>query len=250
MHRLDSRLLLKAALAVTAAAMLAAGPAQAALVNLTPTPGSVNSVGSVTLASLQAANTGIVVGDKIFTGFSYSKIGDMPDPTAVNVLGFHDPSGNWGVSFHGTFVDLPGGGSSDALIRFMVQVDPGPSTAPNPARITDAHLFLGGIGAGDESFVTVDESFLGRNETLHGFYSTLGPGPTQSQLSDQTLITPSTTKLNVTKDIFANAADAGFLPARVTVVDQSFSQMVPEPATMALAALSMVGLIMAGRKAS
>ncbi len=250
MHRLDFRSLVKTALAVTAAAMLAAGPAHAALVNLTPTPGTLNSVNSVTLASLQDPNSGIVVGDKIFTGFSYSKIGDMPDPTAVNVLGFQDPSGNWGVSFHGTFVDLPGGGGSDALIRFMVQVDPGPSTAPNPARITDAHLFLGGVGAGDESFITVDESFLGRNETLHGFYSTLGSGPTQSQLSDQTLITPSTTKLNVTKDIFAQAADAGFLPARVTVIDQSFSQTVPEPATIALAALSMVGLILAGRKAS
>lgn len=250
MHRLDSRLLLKTALALTAAAMLATGPAQAALINLTPTPGSLNSTTSVTLDSLQnGTNMGIVVGDKIFTGFSYSKIGDMPDPTAINVLGFQDPDGNWGVSFHGTFVDLPGGSSSDALIRFMVQVDPGPPTAPNTRRITDAHLFLGGVGAGDESFLTVDESFLGRNETLNAFYSTLGPGPTQAQLSDQTLITPSTTKLNVTKDIFASAANGGFLPARATVIDQSFSQTVPEPATLALAALSMLGLAAVGRKA-
>jgi hypothetical protein len=249
MQRLDLRPLLKTALAAAAAMMLVAGSAQAALVNLTPMGGALNSINSVTLDSLQTGATmGIVVGDKIFTGFSYSKIGDMPDPSAINVLGFQDPDGNWGVSFHGTFVDLPGGGGSDALIRFMVQVDQGPSTAPNPRRISDAHLFLGGVGAGDESFLTVDESFLGRNETLHTFYSTLGAGPTQQQLSDQTLITPSTTKLNVTKDIFAMAANGGFLPARATVVDQSFSQTVPEPATLVLAALSMVGLVAAGRK--
>jgi hypothetical protein len=250
MHRLDSRLLLKTALALTAtAAIIAAGSAQAALVNLTPNPGSLNSTTSVTLDSLQnGTNMGIVVGDKIFTGFTYSKIGDMPDPTAVNVLGFQDPDGNWGVSFHGTFLDLPGGGGSDALIRFMVQVDPGTTANPNNRKITDAHLFLGGVGAGDESFLTVDESFLGRNETLHTFYTTLGAGPTQQQLSDQTLITPNTTKLNVTKDIFALAANGGFLPARATVIDQSFSQVIPEPATLALAALSMVGLVVAGRK--
>jgi hypothetical protein len=253
MQRLDLRPLLKTALAVAAALMLTASSAHAALVNLTPTGGALNSTTSVTLDSLQnGTNMGIVVGDKIFTGFSYSKIGDMPDPTAINVLGFHDPDGNWGVSFHGTFLDLPGDATgSDALIRFMVQVSqtiPGTDGTPNPARITDAHLFLGGVGAGDESFFTVDESFLGRNETLHTFYSTLGAGPTQQQLSDQTLITPSTTKLNVTKDIFALAAQGGFLPARATVIDQSFSQTVPEPATLVLAALSMVGLVAAGRK--
>ena len=44
----------------------------------------------------------------------------MPVANDVLVLGFKDPDGNWGVSFHGTFVDLPGGGFSDALIRFMV----------------------------------------------------------------------------------------------------------------------------------
>jgi hypothetical protein len=248
MHRPDSRLFLKTALALAAMASLVA-TSHAALINLTPTGSAVNSTTSVTLGSLQdGTNTGIVVGDKIFTGFSYSKIGDMPPPTDINVLGFKDPNGNWGISFHGTFLDLPGGGGSDALIRFAVEVDPASTVTPRQ-RISDAHLFLGGVGAGDESFLTVDESFLGRNETLHTFYSTLGAGPTQQKLSDQTLITPNTTKLLVTKDIFAQAANGGFLPARATVVDQSFSQSpVPEPAAMALIGLSVLGLAAASRK--
>src|SRR3954465_7052512 len=110
MFRPDSRLFLKTALALAALVGFTAASSHAALVNLTPTAGSLNSATSVTLDSLQSGQTmGIVVGDKIFTGFSYSRIGDMPAATDINVLGFQDPAGNWGVSFHGSFVDLPGG---------------------------------------------------------------------------------------------------------------------------------------------
>jgi hypothetical protein len=95
---------------------------RAALINLTPTNG-VNSSTSVPLSDLLSGQTmGLTVGDKIFTGFNYSRIGDMPQADDILVLGFKDPSGNWGVSFHGPFVDLPGGGASDALIRFIVEV--------------------------------------------------------------------------------------------------------------------------------
>jgi hypothetical protein len=244
MHRPDSRTV-KAILALAAIACLTATPATAALVNLTPAVGFTNSATSVTLDSLlTGADMGIVVGDKIFTGFSYSRVGDMPLATNVNVLGFRDNDGNWGVTFNGAFADLPGGGSSDALIRFMVEVA---NATTAPFRISDAHLFIGGVGVGDESFFTVDESFLGRNETLNAFVSTIGPGPQQQQLSDMTLITPNTTKLTVTKDIFALAADGGFLPARATVIDQSFSQ-IPEPMTMVLAGLSGLGLVSIGRR--
>src|SRR5262245_22579826 len=82
------------------AAIGVAGSAQAAFINLTPTT-DVNSTTSVKLGDLvgNAAN-GIVVGDKQFSGFNYSGIGDMPLSSDVNVFGFKDPSGNWGISFH------------------------------------------------------------------------------------------------------------------------------------------------------
>jgi len=231
------------------AVCLVASTASAALIDLTPVGNAVNSVGSVSLAALQSDPTGgIIVGDKIFTGFSYSRIGDMPLPADINVLGFKDPDGNWGVSFHGTFVDLPGGGFSDALIRFQVEIDE--EAIEDGWVISDAHLFIGGVGAGDESFFTVDETFLGKNETLNAFYSTLGPG-VNSQLSDSTIFTMPVTKLNVTKDIFASAAEGGFLPARATVIDQSFSQtLIPEPATLALAGMSGLAMVAIRRRRS
>jgi hypothetical protein len=232
-----------ATFALAAVACLAATPASAALVNLTPAAGATNSQTSVTLASLQTGqDMGIVVGDKIFTGFSYSRVGDMPAATDVNVLGFRDLDGNWGISLQGAFVDLPGGSSSDAVIRFNVAVDNTQNTVPQV--ISDAHLFLGGVGLGDESFFSVDESFLGRNETLNAFASTLGPGPQTQQLSDQTDFTPTATTLTVTKDIFALAAATTTQPARGTVIDQSFSQEpIPEPISIGLASLAGLGLV-------
>ena len=235
--------------ALAMAVCLVASTASAALIDLTPVGNAVNSVGSISMADLQNDPTaGIIVGDKIFTGFSYSRIGDMPTPNDVLVLGFKDPDGNWGVSFHGTFVDLPGGGFSDALIRFQVEVDA--EAVQQGWQISDAHLFIGGVGVGDESFFTVDETYLGKNETLNAYMSTIGPG-TNSQLSDSTIFTTPVTKLNVTKDIFASAAAGGFLPARATVIDQSFSQtLVPEPATLALAGLSGLAMVAIRRRRS
>jgi hypothetical protein len=231
------------------AVCLVASTASAALIDLTPVGNAVNSVGSISLADLQSDPTaGIIVGDKIFTGFSYSRIGDMPLASDVNVLGFKDLDGNWGVSFHGTFADFPGGGASDAVIRFAVEVSE--EAQEDGWLISDAHLFLGGPGMGDESFFSVDESFLGKNETLNAYMSTLGPG-TNSQLSDATIFTTPVTKLLVTKDIFAQAANGGFQPARATIIDQSFSQtLVPEPATLALAGLSGLAMVAIRRRRS
>lgn len=238
-----------AVFALAMAVCLVVSTASAALIDLTPVGNAVNSVGSVSMAALQSDPTaGIIVGDKVFTGFSYSRIGDMPVANDVLVLGFKDPDGNWGVSFHGTFVDLPGGSFSDALIRFQVEVDA--EAAEAGWLISDAHLFIGGVGAGDESFLTVDETFLGKNETLNAYYSTIGPG-VNSQLSDSTIFTTPVTKLNVTKDIFASAAAGGFLPARATVIDQSFSQtLIPEPATLALAGMSGLAMVAVRRRRS
>lgn len=218
---------------------LAVAPVRAAFIDLTPTSG-VNSSNSVLLSDLiSGAVTGVTVGDKIFSGFNYSFLGDMPAPVNVQVVGFKDMSGNWGVSFHGAFLDMPGGSSSDADIRFNVDIDP--AFLQRGYRISDAHLFMSGSGVGTDSVFTVDESFLGLNQTLHTFMSTLGSGGTQ--LSDATNFNPTVATLHVTKDIFANASAGSFLPARATVIDQSFSQTVtvPEPAVAALSLLGMVG---------
>ena len=208
------------------------------LIDLTPTVGS-NSSESVNLAELVAGDVpGFIVGDKIFTGFSYSKVGlDMPSAENVEVLGFRDPDGNWGLTLHGTFSDFPGNGPSDALIRFMVEVTP--EAFARGLRISDAHLFLSGVGVQEDSFFSVDETFFESNESLNVFRSTIN-GDT-SQLSDWAFFDPTLRKLTVTKDVFARAADNATGPARATAIDQSFSQeIIPEPAT---ALQSLIGVV-------
>jgi hypothetical protein len=121
--------------------------------------------------------------------------------------------------------------------------------AQRGVRISDAHLNLGGVGAGDEGFFSVDESFTGRNETMSVFFSTLGPTtpPPDAQLSDFTLIVPPAQKLFVTKDILAIAAANSTQPTRATAIDQSFSQ-IPEPAALALFGLSGLALVSVTRR--
>ncbi len=223
-----------------------ATPARAAFIDLTPTNG-VNSSTSVPLSDLISGDVmGITVGDKIFSGFNYSFLGDMPQPVDVQVLGFKDQNGNWGVSFHGVFLDNPGGTASDALIRFVVDIDPGALQRGN--RISDAHLFLNGYGVGPDSAFIVDESFLESSQSMNVYTSTINGGGTQS--NDWVYFDPTLTRLHVTKDILAMAGADSTLPARATVIDQSFSQsfVVPEPTTVMLSALGTLALVGFGRR--
>ncbi len=217
---------------------------QAAFVSLNPNDSST----SVTLADLTSGQVeGVTVGDKTFSEFFYSTLpdDDMPAPEDINVFGFEDDNGNFGVSFHGAFVDLPGGGASDALLRFTVEVSP--DALASGWRISDAHLFAGGLGVGEDSAFTIDESFQQNDATLHAYATTLG-GPLDKKLSDWVFFDELYTKLRVTKDIFALAGNTN-LPARTTVIDQSFSQTkIPEPATIGLVALALLGMVATRRK--
>jgi len=214
--------------------------AEAAHVALDPN----NSNDSVLLSDLlDGSVVGVVVGDKVFDDFFYSTVGgDMPDAANINVFGFQDNDGNWGVSFHGVFFDLPGGGPSDALLRFTVSVTD--DALAQGWRISDANLFAGGVGLGDDSFLSIDESFQESNETLNVFATTLN-GPLEQQISDSVVFDELYTSLRVTKDILAFAGNTN-QPVRTTVIDQSFSQVqIPEPTTvmlMLVGSLAMVGV--------
>jgi len=247
MHRFDTKVL-KTLAALVCVACLALGSAQAAVVNLTPGGGNGSqSTSSVLLSDLIADPTSqVTVGDKIFSTFGYSKIGDMPESNQINVLGIKDLAGNWGLTFHGSFIDLPGNGPSDALIRYLVEVDF--LSAQQGWRITDAHVAMGGVGAGPGGFVSVDETFAGQNNTLNAYFSRLGPN-VDSQLSDVTFFTPGVTQLLVTKDVFARAEDGSTQIARTTAIDQTFSQtLIPEPATAAMLGFAGVALVAVRRR--
>lgn len=224
---------------LTVALCLGVTTAHAAFISLNPN----DSNDFVTLGDLVSGQVeGVTVGDKTFSEFFYASLpgDDMPAAEDINVFGFMDEDGNFGVSFHGAFLDLPGGGSSDALLRFTVEVSE--EAAARGYRISDAHLYLGGVGVDDNSVFTVDESFQRDDATLNTYATTLG-GALESKLSDWEYFDRTYTRMRVTKDIFALAGEGSNLPARATVIDQSFSQtIIPEPATLSLVGFALLGI--------
>jgi hypothetical protein len=212
-------------------------PAMAGLIGLEP-----NTSDSVPLSELlENLDDGIQVGDKIFDEFVYSTIGDMPDAEDVMVLGFKDLDGNFGFTLHGIFLDLPGDGASDALLRYTASVDEAAQQAGRS--ISDAHLFLGGVGVvGPNSIFVVDESFEGLDNSMTVFSAS-----EEQVTSAWTYFDPTVNKLRVTKDILAFTGAGTILPARATAIDQSFSQ-VPEPVALSLMAMSLIGALLVSRR--
>lgn len=184
---------------------------------------------------------GVVVGDKLFKEFVYSWSNNMPAPENVNVTAIVDNSNNYGIRFQGTFIDLPGDTTaSDASISFKVHVQ------DDLHLISDAHLasaiFLDEDTPG--SFGSVDESFLGNSPkitaTLEAKKSTFGAGKTQFE--DSVVFDNTYQWLSVQKDIIAFAAEAATEPVRMTIIDQTFSQVeIPEPS--ALSMMLMLGCV-------
>ena len=151
-----------------------------------------------------------------------------------------DDPGNYGVSFHGAFHRLAWRRCFGCSLTFHRQVTE--EAAEQGFRISDAHLFAGGIGVGENSVLTIDESFQQNNDIMNVYATTLG-GPLDTKLSDSVDFENLYTRLRVTKDIFALAGEGSNLPARTTVIDQSFSQeIIPEPATLGLAGLAVIGM--------
>jgi hypothetical protein len=238
--------------ALAIAALFALGAwlnrASAAFIDLTPTNG-INSSTSVSLGSLvSSATNGVTVGDKVFSDFDYTPTGDMPAAADVTVLGFKDPDGNWGISFHAAFTDFPGGAaSSTAQIDYQVAVDAANSQLGR--KITDAHLFMGGVGMDVNSSAEVNENVAEQTGfLLHGFQISSSSGQTTQQLSDAKSLATPQSLLHVTKHITLTAGEGSILPARLTVVDQSFSQTpVPEPSTLCMALAGFIGCSVARR---
>ena len=197
--------------------------------------GSLNSAKAVTLADLIDHKTFINSGDKQFGEFFYSKVGDMPAASAINVIPITDANGNFGIEFQGGFADLPGGSASDALIKYTVCV-----TDPN-MRIVDAHMHGNPAVSGGSGAFQISETFL-QDDIIHDMsIFDISNGTThQTQLTDGTPLSGAFKWLHVQKDIFAFA---GTGLATMSFVDQTFSQkpVVPEPGTMALLGAGVIG---------
>lgn len=202
-----------------------------ALIDLTPTdPTELNpySTISIPLSELisETEVDGVMVGEMLFTEFSYRRIGDMALASEIHVRGYQY-YGEIGLSFNGIFADHVGGSTSDAALRYKAELDVPSQNVGN--RLNGAGLYIGGAGAGDESLVAVDVSFPGTIDTLNAFYSTVGPGA-NSALSDSLILGTPVSTLTASIDVFASAPSSASLQARISVIDTLFTVAHHPPA--------------------
>jgi hypothetical protein len=203
---------------------------------------------SVTLASLLDGGS-ILVGDKLFTNFTYHATGDMPSAANVNVIGGTDGAGNFGLEFQGAFHDLPGGTGSDALIGYTVTVNNGDFL------ISDAHLHSNPSVLGNNGTASIAETFNGLPANgMSAGISVVGGTTVVNKPDDSTVFLIPQHSLSVMKDILADggSTDGGGVPS-FSFIDQTYSQTaLPEPSSVLLLASGsvIIGLVARRRKFS
>jgi len=202
--------------------------------------------GTISLATIIDFPGGlnVQIGDKNFADFFFSYIDSNGNPnddlTKSNVLltALMNDIG-FGISLQQPFIAV-GGDFKDIAFKYSVTV-----TDPN-FHISDIHLSITG-SAGNGGLGTVGEdAFIG------GFGATK-VGHLQASIPVATgdvafaNIVPTQDKLWVQKDIIATGGGAANGFASITIIDQTFSQ-VPEPSTVMLVGLGLLGLIAVRRK--
>lgn len=189
---------------------------------------------SVTLDTLLTGGS-ITVDDKVFDQFSYLATGDMPNASGVNVIGL--PGVNPGVRFQGGFTDLPGGGTSDALISYRV--------TSNGTPIVDAEISGNPAVVGGDGVASVTETFTPDEPGTISIFDTAVNSVHNTQVSDHIVFANPTQVLHVQKDILMSS---GTGIATLSFVDQRYSQAVPEPSSLALLGTVALGLLPLARR--
>jgi hypothetical protein len=196
---------------------------------------SVTSANAALLSTLIDTGGSIQVGDKLFSAFSYSNTGSMPAPTLVNVSPYTDPQGNFGIEIQGSFVNITVGGSSNALLNYIVTVlDPsktivGTTLSANPAVINGS-----GTSSATATFQPEDPLSL-------TVFSTV-PGATL--LATSGVFTTDHHTLHVQTNITGTSVTG---VETMSFVRQTFVQ-VPEPATVTLLAIGLGAICFLGRR--
>jgi hypothetical protein len=187
----------------------------------------------VPLSNLVNGGT-IQSGDKVFSNFTYSASGDMPDSGDVNVETITDASGDFGIRLQAGFVDRSGGSSSDAVITFEVSVAPGSSEVISGAVLSANPAVINGTG-----LASVTETFI--PDVIDDKLVVYDFGGGDDKLLDSTMFAETFTRLRIQKDIILHATGDNSA-VTMSFVDQTFPQ-VPEPASLALALFGFCGLI-------
>ncbi|MDA0657803.1 MAG: PEP-CTERM sorting domain-containing protein [Planctomycetota bacterium] len=203
-----------------------------------------SSVSKAVLLSDLIDNNGMIVnGDKKFTNFTWQGAAGHTIPASMlDVQPHTDLHGHLGIRISGGMFDLPGGGPTDLLVGFDVEVtDPG-------QWINDIHLLSNGSLNGGSGLFQITEQVLNpawmQPVQLSVIDQDLPTGGITSLADGKDLPSP-VKKLRVTKDIFLFAT--GSTSVVLSQIDQTFSQ-IPEPASMGLAVAGVLGMLAARRR--
>jgi len=183
----------------------------------------------------------IVLGDKTFSGWSYSSIGpDMPGAANVTVQA-QLIAGNIGLEFLGSWHANPGNGLETAIINYLV-------TTTGGWLISDVHLDGDPTVNGGNGQVQVLESVsdpANHNTVLLNtlsIYDIVSGTSRTTRLNDFLFTNPQLPSLFIEKTIMASS-DSPTTVAGVLHIQQSFSQ-VPEPGSLAMivTGLGLIGI--------
>lgn len=233
---------------VLAAFFFAAGPIRA---------GTVYPIGQlVTMEQLQDLGDPqdpeddpvVIAGDKEFSNFTYTPVTDAPSAANVMVMGFYDDVlDGYGLQFTGDFTaDEFNGRTIEAGLSFTVRaLDP--DYLISDVHLSGAmHVFGDGSVSILESITSVPVSIPGLaiRQVRIGGQSAPDNTNTDSIVFQEAIGVIGFPAIRVVKDIRARAGESLFDEAGVTTFHQVFTQsrIVPEPGTLALTFLGLVGL--------
>jgi hypothetical protein len=193
---------------------------------------------SSTLAQLAAGGT-IGIGDKVFTGFSFTTSG-LTSFNANNIIvSALFVGGVYYLDYKGdiSVVGAPNtAGTADLLLKYTVT-----ATAGQIIMIDQNYT---GSASGPGSFLRVDETAaVGGVIVANSHLDATDLSDPFSEPGDNLDVNPAQTALNVTKDIaFGFAANPAGAFVTISDVQQSFHQTVPEGGS----AVAFLGIALAG----
>jgi hypothetical protein len=173
---------------------------------------------------------GLQVGDKLFHSFDVVSVASVgvikPDASTITVRGFIDINGDVSIEFNGGWAVFPGE-SLDTNIDFAVTAGPG-------WYIEGVELALGTFGAVGNGRLTISEVIRDQDKNfIDSMLVFHRANPLLQLLQDSSTFDPLKT-IYVSKDILLQGSTNGVV--QLSRFTQTFKQ-VPEPGTLALAAL-------------
>jgi len=173
----------------------------------------------------------IIVGDKTFNNFTCNVVtgsgltcAQIDVSGRISVAPPDATNGDPGIRIQGAF--NAGTTNEDVVIEYD-------ATASGGFLIHDASMFFNGT----VTTSVTEDIFNKANNHLIGHLVVSNPPP---NFTDDIVLTENALSIHVVKDIQLNFTAPG--PTVISIVDQNFSQTVPEPASLTLLGSALIGL--------